>query len=956
MNHYNFFGRSVAMGMMIIMVSQGAQAAVTNRTWIGSAYSTNINSSGNWDTLPVTGNAWTFGSTNGTQGTTLNNDFTGYTVAGITFSAGALPWTINGNTITNTGNITVVDASTNQKLNIFVANVGNNTNTVNGSSVLTIDTIRLNGSDAFRKNGSGALILSTGITYGSGGKAGLYLDAGKLTMNASIPGGSYRVYIGNGSTLDTENPNGVTYTTSSDNFITIGGDFAFLGSGGDLTLNSAVSSEPSFLLSSNSTITVSARVLTLSGAKLMVGGAVGITKEGAGTLVLNVASTNSGPIAVNNGRLNMVGTATNAAMSVASGATLGGEGAVASLVLSNANFFIDGSTSNALTCVTNTTSTGNLNLSGTTTVYLDALPATTGMVIRVLNYYGALTGGTNNLALGDAVNYRAFAFSTATVNQVNLDVGAKALLWSGASAAWDIGNSTNWNSGADKYYDGDVVAFTNSGSQSVTLAATVRPGAVTFNNASGTNYTLSGAGGIAGIAGLFKNGRGTLTIANSNTYSGVTAVSAGTLVLSGSLSNTAITNSTGVIFTQTVSGVIAGSSSFTSSGTNTLTGTNTYTGATLVYKVGSVLTIAGAGVISNTAALTVGGSGGSTGLGILNYYSSAASMVGAIIVGNGAGCPGILNQTNGAIQGASLRLSAAASSSSGHPGTVNLIGGAMTISGSIEICGQSKDDNPLNTFTISGFAVLNANGGLNMTSASKIDGYYQNGKFIQNGGTVNVAGGLNLVANNTTTNMNHLGEYNLNGGTLNVNSITNQSSGTYASSCLGTFLFNGGTLKPTASNSFFWPNSAYTTASVTNGGAIIDTIGYNITIAQPLVNAAGSTNASLIKLGAGTLTLAGANTYNGATIVSNGVLAVAATGNLGNSAANTLSLITGAQLNLGTAVTARFFRVDGVLMAQGSWGSTSSSAAHQNNSYFSGSGMLTVLEQGSALGAMIRIH
>ena len=60
-----------------------------------------------------------------------------------------------------------------------------------------------------------------------------------------------------------------------------------------------------------------------------------------------------------------------------------------------------------------------------------------------------------------------------------------------------------------------------------------------------------------------------------------------------------------------------------------------------------------------------------------------------------------------------------------------------------------------------------------------------------------------------------------------------------------------------------------TAANVKDGGAIIDSNGFDVTIAQPLV--AGGTG-GLTKNGAGTVTLSGANTYTGATTVNAGTL------------------------------------------------------------------------------------
>ena len=118
------------------------------------------------------------------------------------------------------------------------------------------------------------------------------------------------------------------------------------------------------------------------------------------------------------------------------------------------------------------------------------------------------------------------------------------------------------------------------------------------------------------------------------------------------------------------------------------------------------------------------------------------------------------------------------------------------------------------------------------------------------------------------------GTLNLSGGTLTVGSFVKTSTNANQPASL---VFNGGVLKAAASPNVFLAALTGLSAKVQAGGAKIDDGGFAITIAQPLIHdsALGSTNdGGLVKLGAGTLTLASSNAYTGGTTVSNGTLSV----------------------------------------------------------------------------------
>ncbi|MCX6875001.1 MAG: autotransporter-associated beta strand repeat-containing protein [Verrucomicrobia bacterium] len=135
---------------------------------------------------------------------------------------------------------------------------------------------------------------------------------------------------------------------------------------------------------------------------------------------------------------------------------------------------------------------------------------------------------------------------------------------------------------------------------------------------------------------------------------------------------------------------------------------------------------------------------------------------------------------------------------------------------------------------------------------------------------------------------------NLNGGT--VSTVTGFTDGAGSGS---NFNFNGGTLRFTASLTV--PFNGAINLNVKAGGAILDTGGNNVTVGYgnqntPLLHAGSGTDGGLTKLGTGTLTLIRANTYNGATTISNGTLAVSASGSL--NAGSSVSIAAGATFDV----------------------------------------------------------
>jgi autotransporter-associated beta strand protein len=108
---------------------------------------------------------------------------------------------------------------------------------------------------------------------------------------------------------------------------------------------------------------------------------------------------------------------------------------------------------------------------------------------------------------------------------------------------------------------------------------------------------------------------------------------------------------------------------------------------------------------------------------------------------------------------------------------------------------------------------------------------------------------------------------------------------------------------------------------------------------------------ALCKIGSGTLTLSGANTYTGDTVVQNGTLSLSPTvagGYLADTA--DVKLYTGGilELNTGSTDNIRSLYIDGVGQVTGEWGSAASGAANQS-ALFAGTGKLNVGTEGSTL-------
>ena len=551
----------------------------------------------------------------------------------------------------------------------------------------------------------------------------------------------------------------------------------------------------------------------------------------------------------------------------------------------------------------------------------------------------------------------------------------RSLVWSGAadSTTWDL-VANNWSNtvaqvDGEDYRIGDSVRFNDTTTNRVvTLNRVLTPSDVIVETSN--TFTFTGFGSLSGPTGLTKRGSGTLRVGTTNNYSGVTTVSNGKLNISdgdaiGDSSAVVLANTSGTALTVTNGEVIgslagggtrggnvvlnggtlttggngsntafaanisgAGSLSKKGDGTMTLTGFTLLLGSLLVNS--GTLIVDGNGSVSTFDYQSIGANAGDNGTLTLKG-SSTYAVANDFNLGENGDSIGTLNVSNNAsLTVTRFFVGAANESGSTASGTVNQSGGTVTETstsiGDFVIGGRSPD-------TTNGVGVYNLSGGTLTANAPVSVGDRGRGTVNQSGGTFMAAspeGGLILQCNPGPG-----GTYNLNGGRLKAFGIT---TGVTASdpSFHSIFNFNGGTVEPTEDNDAFM--GGLSRANIRDGGAVIETAGFNIAISQPLHQSdiAGDTGTGgLTKNGFGTLTLSGANTYAGNTVVNGGTLDVTQPTLHSNA---TVVVANGAVLRLDFVATNRVAALvlNGISQAPGIYNSDNSSP------YLGGAGSLLV--------------
>lgn len=627
----------------------------------------------------------------------------------------------------------------------------------------------------------------------------------------------------------------------------------------------------------------------------------GITVNGAGAKVVQLSSTAITPVVtLTNGTIDGTGTLSTVNVDAATGGIIAnGNGTPGAVLTIGALTFNGGATVNLLGSSTSAplATTTLTAAAGTITINATNATWTNGSTYDLISYGGGSilgAGGFGAFAKGTigGLGARQSATLGNSGSAITLAVAGDLPVWTGlVSAAWTTNAITpdgfgnkNWvlqtGATATDFLTNDTVLFddTATGTRTVDIStANVLPISTTFNN-SGAAYSITSSGNFGIASGLLiKNGTGSLTLANANTYTGPTSLNAGTTNITGSLGNTAVTvagpatlslQAAGAIsqntvtvngtFTQTVDNALSGTAALVLNSGTTLANGNSHSGGTTL-NAGTLLlnhntaigtgtfTIAG-GTIDNTLGSTVTLTNNNAqlwaGNGALTFTGTNPLDMGTggIAFGADAATASFSITNNSGLAGTSLTIGGAITpGTGGAPGTKTLDvsgTGGIVLSGSITkgtASGVIINNNQAGTLTLSGAAsnitTLNMNGG----SGSVVD--LGNGSLTLANGVVNIlqsttGGTINGTGASAIVLGSNGGDFGTAGGTtLTVNAkITGTNGVDFWNANGGAGL---GTIALTAANTWTGATNIENTKVVLTGS----------------INAANTANAGLITVG-----------------------------------------------------------------------------------------------------------
>lgn len=772
-------------------------------------------------TLTLSGNNTYTGATNIKNGSViLGVDDTGLNAStfltlgdAVANSNGILK--LDGHTQTLAG-LTIIGSGTGNR--VVGGNAGLSTLTLNHAGAMTFAGI-LGGSGgnennlALVKSGIGTLTLSGSNTYAGG----TTISAGTLAVSSAgnLGAAAGQLSIGAGALQVTNH-----IAASSRGFLLTNASSSIsIDAGMSYTHSGAITGAGALNLTGTGNLIVSGTSNDYSGGTFVKNGTLTLGTLNAlptATIVTLGNGTNSGKLALNGFGQTLTGLTTSGTGTV--NRVVNGKSTAAILTINNSSDtafsgILGGTTANENNFSLTKSGTGKLTLSGINTY-------TGNTVISA----GTLALGSTNISIPTGVGVGNVQVDG------TLDVNGRSPTINGLS-----GSGIILNNGAT----GQTISVGNNNVTS-TYAGVIQDG--------------------TGTVALIKVGSGTLTLSGTNTYSGNTTVTLGTLKIG---SPTAIPSATGKGNVSLTGALDLNGNSITINGLTGAGGISSSVAGAMTLSVGANdQTSSYTGVISNGTATSLGLtkvgtgiltiSGASTYSGDTTISAGTLKLNGTAAISSGNG-KGNLSITSGAFLDMNNRSQ-----------TINGLAGAGTVTNSVAT------------------AVALTVGSNNQTST--FDGTLQNGA-----GTLTLAktgtGILTLAGNNTFT-----GGITISGGVIqagNVNAFNSAGTNvvTFGSSvAVGTKLqLNGNSVtiaglatgttvgSPIVENA----NSSAATLTINNTNA------NTFTYAGVIQDGAGGGAFSLVKNGIGTQILSGTNTYTGSTSVRGGILSISADANLG---------------------------------------------------------------------------
>jgi autotransporter-associated beta strand protein len=797
-------------------------------TWLGSGklaaqtsvyWDTNANTAGagatptgNWD---ATAN-WNTSST-GTGGTLAGWTANNHAV----FSAGTDA--VNAFTVTLTAGISVGNMTFEEGTALItgstltLAGAGGSTIDVTGGLTATVNSI-LAGSATLNKNGAGTFV--TGGASGNTHTGAVNINAGVFEIaKTGFVGGinnAAAVTIASGATLRL---NGAAAYTQE----TIG---PLSGAG---TVTNVGAAAVNLVVADGGVSTTFSGILTDTTNNLNL-----VKNAGAGTLTLSGANSYDGTTTISTGVLNIqnataLGTTTSGT-TVASGAALEIQNniAVGAETLSLAGTGI--SSNGALRNISGTNSyAGNITLTAATEIQSDA---------GSLTLSGGVSGATFGLTFDGAGN-TAVSGVIGTTSGTLTKNGTGTLTLSGANTytgvtrinagTLSINTLANVSGGASA-----LGAPTSAANGTIAIGSTTTGATLAYTGSGSTSNRVINLAGTTGGATLDASGTGALTFTSNFTATGAGSK---TLTLTGSstAANTisgAIVNNSGANVTSLVK---SGAGTWVLSGANTFTGTTAINAGTLRINADNRLgTAPGAatpnkltfdgGTLETTAGFTLNANRGTTinaGGGTFDVNAGTTLRYDGILAGAGT-----LNKTDTG----TLRLGGATTNT--HTGDINVIAGTLRIDKSVANTAIGDAAN----VTVASGATLRFSGG-----QSETIGTLAGGGMVDNTDAAAIT--LTTGGNNASTNFS--GVIQDTGGNLTVAKTgtgTFTLSGTTANTFAGNLNINDGTValgKTAGVNAY-----AGSTINIGNGAGAADSAVLRLDAANQIVNTAALVFAS----------------------------------------------------------------------------------------------------------------